>query len=89
MTNPNFRELRRLTGCTQVTLANKTGISRVRLSLAETGQLRLKPEEKDKVLRILRREMERSSNALLRVRQTLANQDPPAIASPVDSLRGQ
>lgn len=79
MTNLSFKEMRRLTGCTQVALANKTGISRVRLSLAETGQLRLKPEEKHKVLRILQREMERSSNALQKVRQALGSQCPPAI----------
>lgn len=91
MANPNFKELRRLTGCTQVSLASKTGINRVRLSLAETGQLRLKPEEKVKILRTLVREMERSSSAITKARHALSEQDSPAIAgeSSIESLTAE
>ena len=91
MANPSFKELRRLAGCTQVSLASRTGINRVRLSLAETGQLRLRPEEKVKILRTLMREMERSSSAIKKARQALSNQDPPALAgeTPLESLTAE
>ncbi len=67
----DFRKVRRLAGCTQFQLANRTGISRVRLSLAETGQLRLRPEEKRALLDVLLREVTRTFTELQKVRQTL------------------
>jgi DNA-binding XRE family transcriptional regulator len=76
----DFRKVRRLAGCTQFQLANRTGISRVRLSLAETGQLRLRPEEKRAVLDLLLREVTRSLNELQKVRQAMGkNEDLPVI----------
>lgn len=45
--------LRELSGLTQYTLARKSGISRVRLSLAETGQLALNPEEEARIRAVL------------------------------------
>jgi transcriptional regulator with XRE-family HTH domain len=80
MSIPSIRELRRMTGCTQVELSNRTGISRLRLCLAETGQLRLKPEEKKKLLGVLLRQVVRSSNELQRVRGALEGQDLSEIA---------
>jgi transcriptional regulator with XRE-family HTH domain len=78
----DFRKVRRLAGCTQFQLASRTGISRVRLSLAETGQLRLRPEEKRTLLDVLLREVTRSGNELQKARQALDHNEagPPAIA---------
>jgi transcriptional regulator with XRE-family HTH domain len=41
----NLRELRRMAGLTQWELAQRCGVSRMRLSLAECGQVELRPEE--------------------------------------------
>lgn len=38
----------------QFLAANKSGVSRMRLSLAETGQLKLRPEEEFAIREVLR-----------------------------------
>jgi transcriptional regulator with XRE-family HTH domain len=83
----DFRKVRRLSGCTQIQLSKRTGISRVRLSLAETGQLILKREEKVRILRFLIEQMEQSSRAIQKARQELSEQDSLAMAG--ESLSGQ
>ena len=40
-----LRRLRKATGLTQIRLAAKAGVSQYRISLAETDQLELRPEE--------------------------------------------
>jgi transcriptional regulator with XRE-family HTH domain len=80
MSSIDFSKVRRLAGCTQIRLANQAKISRVRLSLAETGQLRLRPEEKRALLDVLLREVTRSFNELQKIRQTLNKSEAPAIA---------
>ena len=45
-----LRELRRMADLTQIELAQQCGVSRVKLSLAECGQIELSPNE-DNVVR--------------------------------------
>jgi transcriptional regulator with XRE-family HTH domain len=49
----NLRELRRMADLTQWELAQRCGVSRMRLSLAECGQLALRPEEESAVRNVL------------------------------------
>jgi transcriptional regulator with XRE-family HTH domain len=77
----DFRKTRRLAGLTQFQMAARTGITRVRLSLAETGQLRLRPEEKRILVDVLLRQVTLSLNELKKVRQALdKNEGLPTIA---------
>lgn len=50
---PNLVEQRKKIGMSQFLCAQRTGISRMRLSLAETGQVVLTPEEEAVVRRVL------------------------------------
>jgi len=50
--------LRELSGLSQFTVARKSGVPRVRLSLAETGQLRLSVEEEERIRTVLLRAIE-------------------------------
>ena len=50
--------LRELSGLSQFTVARKSGIPRVRLSLAETGQLELPVEEQELIRTVLLRAIE-------------------------------
>jgi transcriptional regulator with XRE-family HTH domain len=54
----NIRKLRRLARLTQVELAKRTGISRVRLSMAECGYLSLTSDERMRVSQVARNEVE-------------------------------
>jgi len=49
----NLRELRRMAGLTQWQLAQRCGVSRMRISLAECGQLELRQEEEAGVRSVL------------------------------------
>jgi hypothetical protein len=49
----NLRELRRMADLTQWELAQRCGVSRMRLSLAECCQLALRPEEESAVRNVL------------------------------------
>jgi hypothetical protein len=50
--------LRGLSGLSQFTLARKSGVPRVRLSLAETGQLELSVKEEERIRTVLLRAIE-------------------------------
>ncbi len=54
----NIRKLRRLVCLTQVELAKRTGISRVRLSMAECGYLHLNPDEVSRITEVAKNELE-------------------------------
>ena len=49
----NLVECRRKSGMSQFLCAQRSGISRMRLSLAETGQIALSPEEEAVVRQVL------------------------------------
>jgi transcriptional regulator with XRE-family HTH domain len=49
----NWVERRKKSGMSQFLCAQKSGISRMRLSLAETGQIALSPEEEAVVRQVL------------------------------------
>jgi transcriptional regulator with XRE-family HTH domain len=49
----NIKEMRGMADLTQFDLAQRCGVSRMRLSLAECGQLKLHPEEDSAVRKIL------------------------------------
>ena len=51
----NLRRTRQMAGISQLLTARESGIARARLSLAETGQLTLRPEETLAIRRILHR----------------------------------
>jgi len=49
----NLLERRKKSGMSQFLCAQRSGISRMRLSLAETGQIRLSPEEEAALRQVL------------------------------------
>ena len=49
----NIRELRRMAGLTQWQLAQRCGVSRMRVSLAECGQVELRQDEESAVRALL------------------------------------
>lgn len=51
----NLRKTRQVAGMSQFRAAKESGIPRMRLSLAETGQLQLQPAEKAALRSVLRR----------------------------------
>jgi transcriptional regulator with XRE-family HTH domain len=60
-----LRARRKLSGFSQIALSRGAGVSRMRLQMAEAGELRLRPEEIDAVSRVLRDALERRA-AMLR-----------------------
>ncbi len=60
----NFRER---AGLTQFTVAQKSGVSRMRLSLAENGQLRLTPKEEAAVRDAIHQAIEEQAARLQRL----------------------
>jgi predicted transcriptional regulator len=59
-----LRQKRELVGLSQIALSRQAGISRMRLQLAEAGQLSLRSEEVESVSRVLREAIERRTAAL-------------------------
>lgn len=49
----NLRELRRMADLTQWELAQRCGVSRMRLSLAECSQVELRPDETTVIRKVL------------------------------------
>ncbi len=60
----NLRDLRKSVGLTQLVLANETGISRMRLSLAECGYVTLHADEQERIKQVLKREMNKRHAAV-------------------------
>lgn len=59
-----LRALRERARLTQFTVARKSGVSRMRLSLAECGRLRLRPEEEEAVRQAIREGIEEQTARL-------------------------
>ena len=72
-----LRKLRKKAGLTQFTVARKSGVTRMRLSLAESGQLRLRPEEEAAVREAIRQGIEQQAT---RLRHLLSGQQKIATA---------
>lgn len=72
-----LRTLRERAGLTQFVVARKSGVTRMRLSLAECGQLRLRPEEEAAVRKAIREGVEEEAARL----QRLLKADEPATAA--------
>jgi transcriptional regulator with XRE-family HTH domain len=53
----NLKSLRTFSDCTQVEFAEQTGLSRMRISLAECNQVELGPEEAKIVRSVLRKKI--------------------------------
>lgn len=68
-----LRKMREVSGLSQIALARRAGVSRMRLQLAEAGEITLRPEEIEAVNRALREGIERRASALKNV---LAEQVP-------------
>ncbi len=56
-----LRAMRKAAGLTQFALAQIAGVSRFRLSMAETGYLELRPEEVAAITNVVRPEMEKTA----------------------------
>jgi len=59
-----LRATRELTGLSQIALAQRAGVSRMRLQLAEAGEVKLRPEEVEAVNRTLRDAIEHRTATL-------------------------
>jgi len=59
-----LRKMREASGLSQIALARRAGVSRMRLQLAEAGEITLRPEEIEVVNRALREVIERRASAL-------------------------
>jgi transcriptional regulator with XRE-family HTH domain len=59
-----LKKLRDLSGLTQTQLSNASGIGSARLSLAESGQVKLSATEVDMVRSVLIREMEKRADRI-------------------------
>jgi transcriptional regulator with XRE-family HTH domain len=60
----NIRKSREVAGLSQFAVAKRTGIPRMRLSLAECGEIELRANELNLVRKILREEIERRASTL-------------------------
>jgi transcriptional regulator with XRE-family HTH domain len=49
----DLRAMRELAGITQFSLSRRSGVSRMRLSLAECGETELSAEEREKITKVL------------------------------------
>lgn len=61
-----LRIRRELAGLSQVALARCAGVSRMRLQLAEAGEIELRPEEVETVNRVLQNTIKRRATTLRR-----------------------
>ncbi len=71
-----LKELRRMADLTQFELAQQCGVSRMRLSLAECGQLQLNPDEGCAVRKVLLGVIESRAAQIKRV---LSSREPVAV----------
>ncbi|PYT58127.1 MAG: hypothetical protein DMG35_18740 [Acidobacteria bacterium] len=74
-----LRKLRERAGLTQFTVAKKSSVPRMRLSLAESGQLRLRPEEEAAVREAIRKGLEQHAAQLRRL--LASKQGKPEVAT--------
>jgi DNA-binding XRE family transcriptional regulator len=63
----NIRKLRTMADLTQASLAQKTGVERTKLSLAENRYIDLRPEEEAEVIKVLLEHIEHRIVTLRRV----------------------
>jgi transcriptional regulator with XRE-family HTH domain len=61
-----LRVRRELADLSQVALARCAGVSRMRLQLAEAGEIELRPEEVETVNRVLHNRIKRRASTLMR-----------------------
>lgn len=59
-----LRVRRELAGLSQIALAGRADVSRMRLQLAEVGEMTLRPEEVEAVNRVLHNAIKRRASAL-------------------------
>lgn len=60
----DMRKTREMAGLSQFTVAQRSGISRMRLSLAECGEIQLRQVELESIRKVLRAEIERRAAKL-------------------------
>jgi transcriptional regulator with XRE-family HTH domain len=60
----NLRDAREVAGISQFALAQRSGIPRMRLSLAECGEIQLRPAEIDAIRSVVRAEIEQRTAKL-------------------------
>ena len=68
----DLRTAREMSGLSQFTAAHKSGIPRMRLSLAECGQIDLRPEEQSALREVLREAIEQRTTVLRNVLSAIA-----------------
>ncbi len=62
--NHNLKELRRRSNLTQISLAQKSGVPRSRIQLAEAGTVELRPEELAAIKKAVTPELARTAELL-------------------------
>ncbi len=60
----NLKAIRRMAAFTQYRLAVRSGVSRTRLSLAESGDVELTSQEEQKLKKVLLKELQRQAQAI-------------------------
>jgi transcriptional regulator with XRE-family HTH domain len=71
----DLRKAREISGLSQFAAAQKSGIPRMRLSLAECGQIHLKSDEELALRHVLRRAIEQRAAYLQDVLSTITRQE--------------
>jgi transcriptional regulator with XRE-family HTH domain len=78
----DLKTAREMSGLSQFTAARKAGIPRMRLSLAECGQINLSPDEEIALRAVLRRAIEQRAAVL---QNALSEIEPIALPSSVSA----
>jgi len=71
----DLKATREISGLSQFAAAQKSGIPRMRLSLAECGQIQLTSDEESALRQVLRRAIEQRTTLLQNVLSTIAPQE--------------
>ena len=74
----NIRKSREVAGLSQFAVAKRTGIPRMRLSLAECGEIQLRPDELKSICEVLREEIQRQA---ARLKNALSDMTPAEVHS--------
>ena len=80
----SLRDKRKLAALSQYEVAQRSGISRMRLSLAECGQVALRTEEQNAVVNVL---LEAIANRTAEMRRALSEGGSGIVVSPLRSER--
>lgn len=78
----DLAEAREVAGLSQFSVALRSGVPRMRLSLAECRQIQLRPDEVQAIRQVLRKEMERRAAELRNALSTFGEGRAAEVADP-------